>query len=179
MCIEDLETPISSAAFNRRDDIIQAQVGREIGSKGNTLRAEAEAHLEIILDCGFWQHLSMVIEDTEPIAYATNICQSDHAHPDVVLLAFVGMFLYFRNLPSERSNLSKEMTKHLECCWKGFDQELMVTALILNPYEQLERFGPKAEVDILQLDQLVVSQEAEDEILDDGALEGSRDEHER
>jgi hypothetical protein len=75
------------------------------------------------------------VEDLEPIAYATNICQSDNACPDIVLLAFVKMFLHLKNLPTSHSKASQTMMKCLEHRWAGSEQALMVTALILNPYE--------------------------------------------
>ncbi|THU91256.1 hypothetical protein K435DRAFT_863575 [Dendrothele bispora CBS 962.96] len=154
--LEDLKEPLQFAAFSRRMAIIEAQVGRETGTKGQELRAEAEDRLNLIRDDQFWKRLETLNEDIEPICYATNIMQSDRARPDIVLLAFVGMFQYFRNLPLSRSQLSKAMCTRLEKRWKGFDQKLMITALILNPYEKVARFGPKAGVDVMQIDELVV-----------------------
>jgi hypothetical protein len=154
--IEDLKDSLQLAAYSRKADIIAAQVGKETGSKGAELRAEAEEYVNLIRNEDFWERLRTLNDDIEPICFATNIMQSNRARPDVVLLAFVGMFLYFRNLPASRQRLSKDMCTRLEKRWKGFDQKFLITALILNPYEGVSCFGPKAGVDILQLDTLLI-----------------------
>ncbi|KAF9035431.1 ribonuclease H-like domain-containing protein [Rhodocollybia butyracea] len=138
--LEALKQPLCTAAITRRNDIIAAQVGAEKNHKdAAALTASAEEQLDLIEDYDFWRQLTTVIEDLEPLAYATNICQSDKACPDCVLLAFVGLFLYFEDLPSSR-----------------FDQSLMITALILNPYEHLDRFGPDAGANIINVNAMVV-----------------------
>ncbi|KAF5365841.1 hypothetical protein D9757_012806 [Collybiopsis confluens] len=155
--LDDLKQSLRMAAITQREAIISAQVGAEKNFAASmALRTAAEEQLDVIEDNSFWRNLSVVIDDLEPIGYATNICQSDKARPDVVLLAFAGMFLHFRNLPPERSSVSKGMMKRLERRWAGFDQALMVTALILNPYERLDRFGPDAGANIMNVRATVV-----------------------
>ncbi|KAF5371266.1 hypothetical protein D9758_004281 [Tetrapyrgos nigripes] len=170
--LDGVRKSLENAAYNQHDEIISAQVGKETGSKGIALHEEAEEQLELIQNKDFWR----LINDLEPICYATNICQSDHARPDIVLLALVGMFLYFRNLPASRSQLSQEMQKQLEQRWKGFDQHLMITALILNPYEFISCFGPKAELDIIQAHLLII--ELFDKWIDRPLLDKDSDEQE-
>lgn len=155
--LAELKQPLRTAAVTRRQAIIDAQVGAEKNAGAAlALQTAAEEQIDRIDDNDFWHRLSVVIEDLEPIAYTTNICQSDKARPDTVLLAFVGMFLYFKNLPYTRGNISKGMVKRLERRWTGFDQSLMLTALILNPYERLDRFGPDAGANILNVNGMVV-----------------------
>ena len=155
--LTELKHSLRTAALTRRQDIINAQVGAEKGATAALeLQLAAEAQLDLIDDNTFWRRLSVVIDDLEPIAYATNICQSDHARPDVVLLAFVGMFLHFKNLPPAYLDTLKAMVKRLERRWAGLDQSLMITALILNPYERLDRFGPDAAANILNINAMVV-----------------------
>ncbi|THU80408.1 hypothetical protein K435DRAFT_874407 [Dendrothele bispora CBS 962.96] len=154
--LEDVKPALRTGAVSKRPEIINAQVGAEKNAReAKVLRTDAESHIDLIDDSSFWQQLSLVISDIEPITYATNISQSDHARPDVVLLAFVGMFLHFRNLPPARSSLSKEMTRRLERRWAGLNQPLMITALILNPYRHIDFFGPNASASILNLNKLV------------------------
>ncbi|KAF9062402.1 ribonuclease H-like domain-containing protein, partial [Rhodocollybia butyracea] len=155
--LEALKQPLCTAAITRRNDIIAAQVGAKKNHKdAAALTASAEEQLDLIEDYDFWRQLTTVIEDLEPLAYATNICQSDKARRDCVLLAFVGLFLYFEDLPSSRSHITKGMLKRLERRWTGFDQSLMITALILNPYEHLDRFGPDAGANIINVNAMVV-----------------------
>ncbi|KAJ3990880.1 hypothetical protein F5050DRAFT_1545347, partial [Lentinula boryana] len=90
--LKDLKQPLRAAALTRRDDIIRAQVGAErSGPRIMELTEAAVEQLDVIDNSEFWKGLSVVIEDLELIAYATNICQSDKASPDCVLLAFAGM----------------------------------------------------------------------------------------
>ncbi|KAJ3989984.1 ribonuclease H-like domain-containing protein, partial [Lentinula detonsa] len=155
--LEELKQPLRTAALTQRDAIIDAQVGAEKNfTAAGTLRAAAEKQIDVIEDSTFWRNIAVVNGDLEPIAYATNICQSDKARPDVVLLAFVGMFLHFKTLPPERANVSRGMVKRLERRWAGFDQPLMITALILNPYEHLDRFGPDAAANIINVNATIV-----------------------
>jgi hypothetical protein len=141
--LEEVKQPLRVAALSRRDDIIAAQVGAERRSReAKALQSAAEKQLDVIDNNQFWQRLSMLVEDLEPICYATNICQSNHARPDVVLLAFVGMYLHFADHTNRQ--LSSEMSKRLERRWKSFDQNLLIGTLILNPFERLGRFGPNA-----------------------------------
>ncbi|KAK7451264.1 hypothetical protein VKT23_012604 [Stygiomarasmius scandens] len=155
--LEEVKQPLRSAAVTKRQLIIDAQVGKEsVKSKADALRTDAITHLDLIEDNDFWRRLAVVISDIKPISYATNICQSDHARPDSVLLAFVGMFIHFRNLPATRTSLSKAMTKRLERQWSGLNQPLMITAMILNPYEHLDRFGPNAAANILNIHKLIL-----------------------
>ncbi|KAF5336780.1 hypothetical protein D9758_017706 [Tetrapyrgos nigripes] len=69
-------------------------------------------------------------------------------------MAFVGMFLYFKNHANRR--LSSEMCKRLERRWKTFNQPLMIVALILNPYERLERFGSESGANTFETNGLIV-----------------------
>ncbi|KAJ3967616.1 hypothetical protein EV361DRAFT_953074, partial [Lentinula raphanica] len=152
----ELKQSLRTAAVTKRDDIISAHVGAE----KNTMTAlalctAAEEQIEVIESADFWRQLAVVVEDFEPIAYVTNICQGDRARPDIVLLAFVGMYLYFKNLPPARANVSKGMMERLERRWAGFNQPLMITALILNPYERLDSFGPDASANIINVNAMV------------------------
>lgn len=151
--LEELKQSLRAASLTRRDDIIAAQVGAAVSSKARELRADAEQQLDLIDDSDFWKRLSTLVNDIEPIAFATNICQSDHARPDTVLLAFVGMFHYFSN--HQNRSLAREMVKRLERRWKALNQELMVVALLLNPFERISVFGPKANVNPFTLNALV------------------------
>ncbi|KAF5336779.1 hypothetical protein D9758_017707 [Tetrapyrgos nigripes] len=80
--LQELQQNLRKTAFNNRDGIIAAQIGAT-GSKSNTeieaLRSAAEEQLDLLEDLNFWRRLSELLDDIEPIAYATNICQSDAA----------------------------------------------------------------------------------------------------
>ncbi|KAF5354536.1 hypothetical protein D9758_011245 [Tetrapyrgos nigripes] len=152
--LEEIEQPLRIAALSHRDDVIGAQVGAEKNIRNaSALRSAATEHLDLINDNNFWRRLHGVVEDLEPICYATNIFQSDRARPDVVLLAFVGLYLHFKNHTDKQ--LSLAMTKRLEKRWKSFDQHLLIAALILNPYERLDHFGPDANANPFGLNSLI------------------------
>lgn len=152
-CLNELKQSLHTASLTHCDAIIAAQVGAAVSTKARELCEDAEQQLDLINDPGFWKCLSMLVDDIELIAFATNICQSDHACPNTVLLAFVGMFHYFSDHLDH--SLSRDMVKHLECRWKALNQELMVAALLLNPFECMVAFGPKANVNPFTLNALV------------------------
>jgi hypothetical protein len=85
-----------------------------------------------------------VIGDIEPICFGTNINQKDSTRPDQVLLTLTGLYLHFHAHPEP--DVAREMTKRLEKRWKDSDQPLFLLALILNPFEMLSCFGPKADL---------------------------------
>lgn len=142
---------------NHRDDIIAAQVGAEKKQKqAEKLHQAAAAQCDLINDRNFWRDLEIVICDLEPICFATNCTQSNSACPDQVLLSLAGMYRHF----SAHSEVAvcDGMKTRLEKQWKaiGQDQYLFIFALILNPYEKLERFGDSAGVSTITLNACLI-----------------------
>ncbi|KAF5342808.1 hypothetical protein D9758_013365 [Tetrapyrgos nigripes] len=123
-----LKDPLQHAAFLKRKEIIAAQVGAE---KNNRKKLEmmdsANKQCDLIMNNAFWKGLKSVVEDIEPICYAVNICQSDK--------------------PTVRDGMKKRLEKR----WKSYDQEFFVFALVLNPFEWLDRFGDAAKIGIWTL----------------------------
>ncbi|KAJ3770931.1 hypothetical protein FB446DRAFT_705028 [Lentinula raphanica] len=111
------------------------------------LHTATKEQIEVIESADFWHQLAVVDEDFKSIAYVTNIYQGNCACPDIVLLAFVGMYLYFKNLPPACANILK-----------GIGQtsiSLMIIALILNSYEHLDSFSHDASVNIINVDAML------------------------
>ena len=151
----DLKTPIRHAVVLSRNDIIGAQVGAEHNQgKRRKLSDAANSQCDIIESAEFWNQLQTVVDDIEPICYGTNINQSDKTRPDQVLLTFAGIFLHF-DRHSDQS-VAAGMRKRLEKRWKALDQPMFIFALILNPYERLDRFGDKAGVNVFSLNTLLI-----------------------
>ena len=151
----DLKTPIRHAVVLSRDDIVAAQVGVEHNAgKRLKLTNTANTQCDVIESAEFWNSLQMLVDDIEPICYGTNINQSDKTRPDQVLLTLAGIFLHF-NRHADRS-VAAGMQKRLEKRWKALDQPMFIFALILNPYERLDRFGDKAGVNIFSLNTLLM-----------------------
>lgn len=115
--------------------LIAAQVGMAKYSDKEQLTEDTEKHCNIIKDPAFWNGLEHVVEDIEPICYATNINQKDSAQLDQVLMTLIGIYLHFNSHPIKE--VATDMTKHLEKCWKDCDQPLFLLALILNLFEGL------------------------------------------
>ncbi|CAK5276915.1 unnamed protein product [Mycena citricolor] len=140
---EFLKAPIRAAILSRRDDIVAAQVGAETNTRKRlALEEDAISHCEMIESNGWWDRLKRsVIPDMEHICYLTNISQSDHVRPDQFLLA----------LAATNRTLGKNMCARIEKRFKELDQPVFVFALILNPFERLERFGDDAKVDVFKL----------------------------
>ncbi|KAF5327937.1 hypothetical protein D9758_018055 [Tetrapyrgos nigripes] len=146
-CLQVLKEPLRHAAFLRRDDIVVAQVGAERNThKRLQMKETALANCNLLLDDNFWDGLQKVLDDIEPLCYAVNINQSDSVRPDQVLLSFAGLYIHFSR--HSDTKLASAMKKRLEKRWKSYEQELLVFALVLNPFERLDRFGSNAQVGI-------------------------------
>ena len=139
----NLKEPLRQAAFLRRQEIIAAQVGAEKNAKAKEKMTEvANTQCDLLENGIFWKSLQTVADDIEPICYAVNINQSDSARPDQILLSFGGLYRHFSCHPN--ASVVAGMKKRLEKRWKAFDQAVYIFALVLNPFEQLDRFGDKS-----------------------------------
>ncbi|KAJ7253812.1 ribonuclease H-like domain-containing protein [Mycena rebaudengoi] len=150
-----VEESLVLGVMQSRGTIIKAQVGRATGAEKAEFTAEANMFCDLIMDKTFWSCLESLIGDIEPICYGTNINQKDSTRADQVLLSLAGMFL--RMVDHPESDVAAGMTKRLEKRWKDCDQPLFLLALILNPFEQLSCFGPKAALNHFNCLDLVVS----------------------
>ncbi|EJD32807.1 hypothetical protein AURDEDRAFT_178096 [Auricularia subglabra TFB-10046 SS5] len=146
----DLKDVLQRAVYTHRDDIIAAHIGAEKGKKKKAeMERAARSACRTILDSAFWDELELAANDLEPIAYMTNINQTDATRPDQVVLSFAGVWIFFSK--HALLHVRRGMMKRIEKRWKELDQATYIFALILNPYEQLDRFGDKAELDVLTL----------------------------
>jgi hypothetical protein len=145
-----LEIPIRHAVYLQREEIVRAQVGAEKNKKAIAkITAAANKKCDVLESNEFWTALQTVVDDIEPICYATNINQADATRLDQVLLTFAGVFRHFSNHPNRA--IAKGMTARIEKRWAALDQPLFVLCLVLNAYECLERFGDKAVINIFTL----------------------------
>ena len=103
----------------------------------------------LIENADFWNRLDAMVQDIEPICYGMNINQSDKTCLDQVVLTMAGIFLHFSGHPKQ--NVADGMKKQIEKHWKGLDQPMFIFALILNPYERLDRFGDQAGANVFVL----------------------------
>ncbi|KAF7341516.1 DUF659 domain-containing protein [Mycena venus] len=143
-----------SIAFHRLMRL-KAPLGAEKNKKAvKKMTDTASRFCDLLDDPAFWKNLQMVSEDIEPICYMTNINQSDHTRADQVLLGFAGVYLHFKR--HSKPHISKGMTARIEKRWAALDQPMFVFCLILNPYERLERFGPRAGADAFTLSMALV-----------------------
>ncbi|KAJ6607786.1 ribonuclease H-like domain-containing protein, partial [Mycena sp. CBHHK59/15] len=150
-----LQEPLQFAVMQSRGAIIAAQVGAAKGADKAVFMEEAERFCTLIMDTTFWSSLESLIEDIEPICYGTNINQKDSTRADQVLLSLVGMFLRMADHPEP--DVHEGMMARFEKRWKDCDQPLFLLVLILNPFEQLSCFGPKAGLNHFNTLDLLVS----------------------
>lgn len=80
----------------------------------------------------------------------TNINQADATRPDQVLLSLAGLFLHFA--AHANAGIRAGMLRRIENRWSALDQAVFTFALILNPYEGVQRFGDKASITVFMLD---------------------------
>ncbi|KAJ3979012.1 hypothetical protein F5890DRAFT_1645677 [Lentinula detonsa] len=151
--VDELKEPIRAAVYNKRTQLIAAQVGAATGRAAAELREAAEHQLDTVEPNSWWQKLDRMLDDTRHICYTINISQSDTVRLDQFLLAFAGMYRHFasHSKPNVRTGMKKWLEKH----WRDMDQTPFVVCLILNPFEGVERFGDKAEITNLGLNTLV------------------------
>ncbi|KAJ7917761.1 ribonuclease H-like domain-containing protein [Mycena leptocephala] len=151
-----LKVPLRYAAFLRREEIIAAQIGAEKNRKAiDKMKKTATAQLDLIENNEFWALLQTVVDDIEPLCYATNINQSDKTRPDQVLLTFAGLYRHFAAHPN--AAVAKGMMARVEKRWAALDQPFFVLCLVLNPYETLSRFGEKAGINVFVLNTELVT----------------------
>ncbi|KAK7055666.1 ribonuclease H-like domain-containing protein [Favolaschia claudopus] len=150
-----LKEYLQFAVLQSRGAIIAAQVGAAKSTEGERLKEEAVYFCTLISDSDFWNGLTSVVEDIEPICYGTNINQKDSTRADQVLLSLAGLYLHFVEHPEKE--LSVGLVARLEKRWKDCDQPLFLVALILNPFEGVSCFGPDAKFDHFKASALVTS----------------------
>ncbi|KAJ6460569.1 ribonuclease H-like domain-containing protein, partial [Mycena sanguinolenta] len=143
------------AVLQSRGAIITAQVGAAKSTEAERLKEEATHYCKLISDTGFWSGLNTVVEDIEPICYGTNINQKDSTRADQVLLTLAGLYLHYVDHPEPE--VSTSLVARLEKRWKACDQPLFLVALILNPFEGLSRFGPRAQFDHFKATSIVTA----------------------
>ncbi|KAK7027516.1 hypothetical protein VNI00_015149 [Paramarasmius palmivorus] len=150
----ELQEPFQAAALFHRERVITAQVGAEKNKKKRKkLEEDAKEHLGIAESRGYWDSLQLVVNDIAPVTYSTNISQSDSLCLDQFLIALAGLYLHFSK--HHNAKVAAGMKKRLEQRWKDLDQEPFIIALILNPFERLDRFGDGAGLNVLTLNKMV------------------------
>jgi hypothetical protein len=97
-----------------------------------------------------------------------------------VLLTLAGIYLWFSDHPEPE--VAVGMTADIEKHWKDSDQPLFLLALILNPFEGLSAFGPRANLSQFKCNGLLMnvgdwthmlSSKADDFISDVSAFEST------
>ncbi|KAK7042800.1 ribonuclease H-like domain-containing protein [Favolaschia claudopus] len=148
-----LQEALQFAVLQSRGAIIAAQVGAAKSTEAQKLREEAEYFCDLIRDSSFWNGLTAVASDIEPICFGTNLGQQDSCRADKVILSLAGLYLHYIDHPEPE--VSKALVARIEKRWKDCDQPLFLVALILNPFEGLTRFGPLANFDHFKATALV------------------------
>ena len=153
--LHDLKDSMRQAVITQRQDIINAQVGAEKNcQKRQKLKDDANKHCDLIDDGAFWHNLKGVVDDLEPICFGLNMNQRDAMHPYQALLSFAGIFLYFQKHP--KPAMATGMMKRIEKWWNALDQPMFVLAFVLNPFEEVSRFGEKAGLSQFTLNTLLL-----------------------
>ncbi|KAJ7589139.1 hypothetical protein C8J56DRAFT_1075543 [Mycena floridula] len=150
-----------SGAIDVASELLMTQKAFEdaceaVGPIRARITLEAEEYCDMIADKKnrLWVGLEMVVGDMEPICYGTNINQKDSTRADLVLLTLVGLYLHFLAHPEPQ--VAKDMSERLEKRFKDCDQPLYLLCLMLNPFEGLSCFGPKANLDHFKCTKLLL-----------------------
>lgn len=151
----ELKASLRDAAAYKIREIVAAQVGAEKNARAAKLEGIAKGYCRLLDDEEFWEALQEVVDDIEPICYATNINQSDTVRPDQVVLTFAAIFRHFND--HNDPIIANGMRKRIEKRWKALDQPMFIAALVLNPYERTERFGEQANANVFTLNTLITN----------------------
>ncbi|KAJ7122587.1 ribonuclease H-like domain-containing protein [Mycena crocata] len=149
-----LQEYLQFAVLQSRGAIVAAQVGQAKSTEAVKLAEEADYYCTLISSPEFWSGLTTVVADIEPICYGTNINQKDSTRADQVLLTLAGLYLHYVDHPEPE--VSRDLVARIEKRWKDCDQLLFLVALILNPFEGLSCFGPRANFDHFKATALVL-----------------------
>ncbi|KAJ7092992.1 ribonuclease H-like domain-containing protein [Mycena belliarum] len=150
-----LRPALQLGVLQKRAAIIAAEVGAATSTEATRLEEEAIKFCTLIEDASFWSGLETVLGDLEPICLGTNINQKDSTRLDQVLLTLAGIFLRFADHPEKE--VQDKMVSRLEKRWKDCDQPIFLLALVLNPFEKLSCFGPRANLNHLKCRNLLIS----------------------
>ncbi|EIW82980.1 hypothetical protein CONPUDRAFT_20808, partial [Coniophora puteana RWD-64-598 SS2] len=105
-------------------------------------KAKAQEMVNLIKDKKLWEVLEM-----EPLMYAANFSQTTHTHLDKILLVFGYLHFKYTNMPlqaisdGEQSSLLGLVIKSLERHWAKCDQQVFISAVILNSIYKLTPFA--------------------------------------
>src|SRR5882762_3307724 len=120
MRLKQVQPALTSAADQKLSAILKAEVGAATYKEAERLQADAETHIDMISNPVFWEALTHVIADLEPICLGTNIGQKDSTRADQVLLTIAGIWIHFEG--HSEGEVATGMTKGLEKRWKDSDQ---------------------------------------------------------
>ena len=134
----EVEKAMRALLIRRREDIL-ATVTKE-KEKGNS----ANSILKVIEDEAFWARLHLMHRVLEPLAVAALVLQADGTRLDHVLLSLGKLYTGYRSIHDDSANEEERycctlLMTSLESRWEAADQDLYVTAVILNPFVGQQR----------------------------------------
>ncbi|KAJ3899457.1 hypothetical protein F5879DRAFT_810857, partial [Lentinula edodes] len=110
-------------------------------------KAKAQTMVRLIQNSDCWKALARYVLEIknhlEPLAIAANITQSVFSRLDQVLLTFGALFHHFDGLHNPMDKTVRiAVLRSLETRWHKSDQEVFITAVLLNPFIH-SPFSPK------------------------------------
>ncbi|EKM56581.1 uncharacterized protein PHACADRAFT_207792 [Phanerochaete carnosa HHB-10118-sp] len=104
-------------------------------------KRKALSMIVVIEDPDFWKVIRRITSHLRPLAIAVNIAQASHICLDQILLIFALLWLRYNELLSQDdASVHLEMTKAIEARWSKADQDVFITALILNLFYKTRPF---------------------------------------
>ena len=136
----EVEKAMRALIIRRRDDILSTVKKSQEQEKVNS----AKYILKVIEDEAFWARLHLTHRVLEPLAVAALVLQADGTRLDHILLSLGKLYTGYRSIyngstdEEERYCCSLLITS-LESRWGVADQDLYITAVILNPFVGQQR----------------------------------------
>ncbi|KAH7919875.1 hypothetical protein BV22DRAFT_1022220 [Leucogyrophana mollusca] len=100
-------------------------------------RRQAHKMFELIDDPVFWQTLTKMVVQTEPLTLMTNIAQAAHCRLNKVIIIFgylLSLYLKMdKSMTFDDHLMIQAIIKSLERQWSKSNQDIFIAAIILNP----------------------------------------------
>lgn len=128
-----LAVPLQTLVFEKHDEML------ETIDKQDQEHAKAKAIFEVICDTNFWKNIHLLARILEPLAVTALTLQANTTRLDHVFLCLGKLYSQFEIWLQDSSSdyeiqSNKAVLQSLEKRWAEADQDLFVTAIILNVF---------------------------------------------
>ncbi|KIK76098.1 hypothetical protein PAXRUDRAFT_170934 [Paxillus rubicundulus Ve08.2h10] len=123
------------------DDIYSPE-RKEITTGEAKTKAKAIKMMKCIKDALFWHAITQIKQHLEPLAFAANVTQATLCRIDTVLLTFGFLMMQYKSMMEDKDVWAvTTIIQSIKQRWAKYDQEISITAMILNPFYKTTLFS--------------------------------------